>query len=215
MNGFITRTARSVCLLGGLWGVVGGVVGCANYHDVVDPCYPERYNVMARKETAAAFTPQIQNGHVLDQTVLDSHFKSGTAVLTSGGLEKLNYIARKRPCADTSVFVQTALVNPTDEANTEKQLIWDPANPEKFIEARNKLNQERKDAVKNYLAAATNGRGLTFNVETLDVATPGLAAIQANQYVRFKVLGPLGGQLPFTGSAAPQGTATGNTAAFP
>lgn len=210
MKGFIAGTARSVCLLGGLL----GMVGCAHYRDVVDPCYPERYNAMARKETSTAFAPQVQNGHVLDQTMLDSHFKSGTAVLTPGGVEKLNYLIRRRPCPDTNVYLQTALINQTDESLPEKQLVWDPANPEKMIEARNKLNQERRDAVKNYLAAASNGRGLTFNVETLDVATPGIPAIQANSTMRLKVLGGPAGQIPFTGGAAPQGTAVGNTAAF-
>jgi hypothetical protein len=191
------------------------MVGCAHYRDVVDPCYPERYNAMARREVLDAIAPQVQNGHVLDQTVWDSHFKLGTAELTFEGAEHLNYILRRRPCPDTSVFLQSALINPTDGANPDKQLTFDPATPEKMIEARNKLNQQRKDVVMKYLAAASNGRGLSFNVDLIDVATPTMSAVAMNQTMRLRILGGPGGTLPFSGGTTPQATVQGNTAAYP
>jgi hypothetical protein len=191
-----------------------GLVGCCHYKDVVDPCYPERYNAMARKELTQAFNGQIQNGHVLDQMVLDSHFKSGTAVLTPGGIEKLNYFIRRRPCPDTQLYLQNALIIQSDEALQEKQLLWNPEKPEEMIKARNKLNDERKEAIKEYLAAATNGRALAFNVETLDVATPYRPGITANNSMRLQLMGPPAGALPTQGSPAPGATQYGTTAAW-
>ena len=39
------------------------------YSDIVDPCYPARYEWMAHQNVAAWFVPQVENGHVLDQTI--------------------------------------------------------------------------------------------------------------------------------------------------
>src|SRR5271165_4337244 len=70
------------------------------YRDIVDPCYPERYNDMARKEVNADFSAQVLNGEVLDQTVWIYYFDPGTDKLTEGGLDQLAYIARRRPAPD-------------------------------------------------------------------------------------------------------------------
>ena len=86
MKGFITRAAG---LVAGAAAVAGG--GCY-YRDVVDPCWPERYNYVARQEVNAAFAPQVQNGHVLDQTVWNYDFEEGTDRLTAGGLERVAYL---------------------------------------------------------------------------------------------------------------------------
>ncbi|OAI41727.1 hypothetical protein AYO40_02450 [Planctomycetaceae bacterium SCGC AG-212-D15] len=197
MKGFITGTMGSVCLLGGLV----GMVGCTHYRDLADPCWPERYNAQARQEVREGLTPQVQNGHVLDQTVWDSHFKVGSSELTPGGIEQLNYLLRRRPCPDNNVYVQTAQILPTDVASPDKALSFNPATPEKMIETRNKLNQERKEAVERYLVAAANGRNLKFNIETIDVATPGMSAIQMNSLMRIRLLGTPAGSLPSTGGA--------------
>ena len=75
-----------------------------HYRDLVDPCYPERYNYQARQEVVASYTPQVQNGHVLDQTVWNYDFEAGTDRLTGGGLEHLAYLARRRPQPDPVVY---------------------------------------------------------------------------------------------------------------
>src|SRR5262245_48731871 len=86
-------------LFGRLSGGNGGGSGpCCTNKDLYDRCYPERYNNLARREVNLAFTPQVQNGHVLDQTVWNHHFEPGTDKLTPGGLAQLQYIARRRPC---------------------------------------------------------------------------------------------------------------------
>src|SRR5262249_45349815 len=75
--------------------------GCYYLNKCVDPCWPERYNYMARQEVYAASNPQIANGHVLDQTIWNWNFEKGSDKLHPSGLEKLDYIIRRRPHADT------------------------------------------------------------------------------------------------------------------
>ena len=41
------------------------------------PCYPMRYNCMSRNEVNAAMAPQVQNGHVLDQTIWNLLLRAG------------------------------------------------------------------------------------------------------------------------------------------
>src|SRR5689334_16299372 len=102
MKGLIRKALIAAC---GVAATIG--VGCLPYN-CADPCYPQRYNVMARQEVNAAMAPQVQNGHVLDQTVWNYYFEPGTDKLTTGGLERLAYIARRRPCPDTVLYLQTA-----------------------------------------------------------------------------------------------------------
>src|SRR5262245_10840716 len=122
MNGFIRKAAV-------LAGLVAGSAGCYEYRDWVDPCYPMRYNAMARQEVNAGMAPQVQNGHVLDQTVWNYFFEPGTDRLTPLGLDRLAYIARRRPCPDPNLYLQTA-----------QDLVYDPTSPERTAEARQALD---------------------------------------------------------------------------
>lgn len=163
MNGFITKRALAACVLGAL---VAAGSGCGpKYQNLVDPCYPERYEAMARQSVHNALTPQVTNGHVLDQTVWNYHFEAGSDKLTPGGMEKLSYIARRRPAPDTMVYLQTA-----------KDLTYDQAAPEKFIEARTTLDNKRMQVVKTYLNAVTAGRGVLFDVVAHDPSEVGMHA---------------------------------------
>lgn len=171
MKGVIRRTAG---LLACLAAAAGG--GGCYYRDVVDPCWPERYAYLSRQEVNAALAPQVQNGHVLDQTVWNYHFEPGTDKLTAGGLEHVAYIARRRPCPDPVVYIQTA----QDE-------VYDAANPNRLREARQDLDAKRVAAVQQFLAAQTAGRPVAFQVlvhdpaETGGLSPPYIAA--ANQLV--------------------------------
>src|SRR5260370_35846808 len=93
MKGLMRRAA---VLLGGAGALVGSL-GCYGYRDVVDPCYPERYEYASRKEVHDLFCPQVQNGHVLDQTVWNYMFDPGTDRLTAGGRGHPASPARRRP----------------------------------------------------------------------------------------------------------------------
>ena len=72
MNGFVKRT------LAAAWcgAAVAGTGGCSLLQEVTDPCYQERYEHAAQQETVAAIAPQVQNGHVLDQTVWNFYFET-------------------------------------------------------------------------------------------------------------------------------------------
>jgi hypothetical protein len=163
MKGFVTRAAG---LLAGAAAAAGG--GCY-YRDVVDPCWPERYTYVARQEVNAAFAPQVQNGHVLDQTVWNYDFEDGTDRLTAGGLEHVAYLARRRPCPDSVVYVQTA-----------QDVPYDANNPERLQEVRQQLDARRVVAVQKFLTAQTAGRPVAFQVLVHDPADPSINGVWGN-----------------------------------
>jgi hypothetical protein len=162
MKGFIAKTMTAICFASG--GLAAGV-GCYCYHDLVDPCYPQRYEYAARQDTKACFAPQVLNGHILDQTVWNYHFELGTANLTQGGMDHLTYLARRRPCPDPIVYLQVA-----------HDIAYDPAAPDKYVEARNTLDTKRMQVIQDYLTAQTAGRPVAFNVVRHD---PGEVDISA------------------------------------
>jgi hypothetical protein len=165
MKGLIRKTAAVVA-------VAAGAAGCYEYRDVVDPCYPLRYSWMARQEVNTACTPQVQNGQVLDQTVWNSYFEPGSDRLTPLGLDRLAYLARRRPQPDPNLFLQTA-----------QDLVYDPALPEKMAEARQDLDEKRKAAVQRFLVQQTAGHPVPFNITVHDPAEVGQSAIPAGSSV--------------------------------
>jgi hypothetical protein len=172
--------------------------GCYTYRELVDPCYPTRYNHMAREEVHSALVPQVQNGRILEQTVWDYDFEAGTDRLTPGGMELLDQLARRRPEPDTCVFVQTAV-----------HIAYDPENPDKMSEARQDLDAKRVAAVQKYLNARTAGRGLVFDVRVHDPSDPGMPAIFVGGAVQqWLITRPRGG-LPTTGVGGGGASVTG------
>jgi hypothetical protein len=168
MKGLITRAVAAACLGGGF--TLG--TGCACYRDLVDTCYPERYNAMARQEVNETFGAQVNNGHVLDQTVWNYHFEKGTAKLTPMGEMQLAYLARRRPSPDPKVFLQTA-----------QDVPYDPANPADFVRDRAKLDGDRIQVVLTYLQAQTAGRPVPFDVTVHDPADSSISAQRLFRYL--------------------------------
>src|SRR5262245_9321652 len=80
MNGFITRARTVLCGVG----LLATVQGCHSYYDLVDPCYPQRYWYTSRQAVNEAFAPQVQNGHILDQTIYNWMFEPESDKLTAG-----------------------------------------------------------------------------------------------------------------------------------
>jgi hypothetical protein len=188
MKGIITRAAAlSACAAA----AVGG--GCY-YRDVVDPCWPERYTYVAQQETNAAFAPQVQNGHVLDQTVWNYHFEQGSDKLTAGGLEHVAYLARRRPCPDSVVYVQTA-----------QDVLYDAANSKKLVELRQELDAKRVAAVQDFLTAQTVGRPVAFQVLVHDPAETGISAVVGNAAAN-QLAGRVRGGLATGGGSGGSGT---------
>jgi hypothetical protein len=162
MKGLINGRA----LLAGLCGLtLAALSGCYGYHDLVDPCYPVRYEAMSRHELLDAFVPQVNNGHVLDQTVWNFYFEPGTDRLTAGGLEKLSYLARRRPTPDCTIWLQTA-----------EDVIYDPTVPNRLVDSRVELDNHRREAILKYLGAETAGRAVAFQVIVHDPADAGFSA---------------------------------------
>lgn len=184
MKGIIGKIGAAGCLAAAWL----GAQGCATYDQVVDRCYPQRYNHMAHDEVLQALGTQVHNGHILEQTVWNSDFEPGTDRLTPGGLERLASLARRRPTVDTTVFLQVA-----------QDVYYDPASPERFIQARNELDSLRVVAVQKYLNAETDGRGLAFKVvvhDPPDISTDAISqgvAIQQEHLSTQGVLKQLGG----------------------
>jgi uncharacterized membrane protein YgcG len=196
MNGFIAKALAAVGLGGGLI----GMSGCYGYRDVVDTCYPRRYEEMSRNEVQACFDPQVNNGHVLDQTVWNYHFEAGTDKLTPGGLEHLAYLARRRPSPDTKVWLQTA-----------QDVPYDSANPNQLVQTRAGLDKRRVQAIEKFLTAQTAGRPMVFEVGIHDPAEAGISAIPADRTVQ-QMYNGYRGNLP-TGAGAGGASASGGAGA--
>ncbi len=175
MNGFIRKVA--------LGGALAALAGCAEYRELVDPCWPQRYNYEARNSVHAAFNAQAANGHALDQTIWNQFFEPGTEKLTKVGEEHLKYIVRRRPGPDPHVMVQVAY-----------DAVPRAANP-KALDAKT-LNERRVEVVQEYLSRISvaenclpNGccaqrMPVTFEVTLCDAAEPGLPSRSApNTYV--------------------------------
>jgi hypothetical protein len=169
MNGFMARTVSTVCCA--LCGMAA--TGCYTWGDLVDPCYPQRYEFAARQEVKQAFGAQVLNGHILDQTVWNYHFEPGTPTLTPAGLEHLAYLARRRPCPDPNVYLQVA-----------QDIPYDSNKFADFVENRNTLDTKRAQAIQDFLTAETSGRNLTFNIVRHDPPEDGMSAVPQGVSVR-------------------------------
>ena len=159
-----------------------GSSGCKTLGDCVDPCYPERYNYKARNEVIAAFAPQVQNGHILDQTLYNVAFVVGTDELTNIGRDQLDTLLRRRPYPDPRIFLATA-----------RDVPYDAANPGAFVETRRNLDNARAAAIQKYIGAETAGRPMQFEVVVHDPMPVGEHADPANKSIRLN-------QQAFTGS---------------
>ena len=170
MNGFLKTTVAGLCLGTGL----ASMVGCHTYRQLVDPCWPERYNAEARHNVRDTFAAQAHNGHILDQTVWNHHFetdsKTGgpTEKLTPGGMEHLKYLARRRPVPDPHLFLQTANDIPGAGAL--------PAD--KLALARADLDSRRVAAIQRFMTGVMTSRNemVEFSVAIHDPGDVGLPA---------------------------------------
>lgn len=167
MNGFIRRAALGTCL----GASVAALAGCVPaYRDLVDPCWPERYNYEARQSVRSAFNAQAANGHTLDQTIWNEHFERGadgygTPTLTRAGKEHLLYLARRQPAPDPMVFVQWSHDAKGEAADLNN------ARRTTVVDQLNQINAARKQAV-------------TFEVVVRDSAVPGLPSPAAPNLYR-------------------------------
>jgi uncharacterized membrane protein YgcG len=165
MKGIVTKALAGAALAGGL-----SASGCENFQKCVDPCWPERYNNTARRGVISAFAPQVQNGHILDQTLYNYQFVDGKAELTASGRDQLDTLVRRRPVPDPRIFLATA-----------RDIAYDPANPDAYKTTQDKLNNERAAAIQKYVGAQTGGRPMQFEVVVHDPMPVGEHADPANR----------------------------------
>lgn len=168
MKGFMKHTLAGAALAGGL-----SACGCETFQKVADPCWPERYNATARREVISAFAPQVQNGHILDQTVYNNQFEAGTDRLTAAGMDQLDALARRRPVPDPRIFLATA-----------RDIGYDPANPDNYRTAQFELNNKRSAAIQKYMAVQTGERPMQFEIVVHDPMPVGEHADPANRSIR-------------------------------
>jgi uncharacterized membrane protein YgcG len=168
MKGIVSRLLAGAALASPLI-----TTGCYHYQKCVDPCWPERYNAEARGEVVAAFAPQVQNGHVLDQTLYNNAFEPGTDRITPGGMDQLDVLTRRRPMPDPRIFIATA-----------RDIVYDPANPEALVQARVDLDNKRAAAIQRYVSAQTAGRPESFEIIVHDPMPVGDHADPVNRSIR-------------------------------
>jgi hypothetical protein len=168
MKGIVTKWIAGAALAAPL-----SSTGCYHYQKCVDPCWPERYAATARQEVVAAFAPQVQNGHMLDQTMYNSAFETSGDRLTAGGMDQLDTMLRRRPTPDPRIFLATA-----------RDLNYDPANPDALVKAREDLDNRRVAAIQKYVAAQTAGRPMNFEVVVHDPMPVGDHADPVNRSIR-------------------------------
>ena len=196
MKGLITRAAAALGCAAALAGA-SGCIETLHPRYLWDPCWPQRYNYQARMEVLEGFGAQVNNGHVLDQTVWNWHFVPGSDELTPGGLEHLAYLARRRPCPDPVVYLQTA-----------QDIAYDPAAPEKYVETRCDLNARRAAAIQKFLTAYSAGRHIHWDVVVHDPADVGIAAVPMGLAIQGMYTGSRG-TLPGAAGAGAGATVTG------
>jgi hypothetical protein len=201
MNGFIKKSFAVLCIGGAA--AVGGCCSDCKLCNLYDNCWLERNSYQAAQSVDHTFGAQVNNGHVLDQTLFVYDFETGTDLLTKGGIERLKYLARRRPEPDSKIYLQTA-----------QDVEFDLTVPERYAATRSELDAKRVAAMQKFLQADTAGRGLSFAVTTIDVPTPGIAArpigvaLQKN-YAAFQGTLPAGG---FPGSTPPPAGSGGSPA---
>ena len=158
MNGFQIKMLSVATVAGGLL-----AAGCHSGANHGDPCWPDRYANEARQATLAAFQPQVENGHILDQTIWNLHFEYGGDKLNGAGMDKLDQLSRRRPTPDVHIYLQTT-----------RDIVYDVEKPADYASKRVDLDTKRIAAVQKYLKATLTGRELAFDIQIHDPAYPGI-----------------------------------------
>lgn len=211
MARYMTKLVAGAVLAGGAALAAGCHTDGQSKHG--DPCWPDRYANESRAAVVANFQPQVENGHVLDQTVWNTHFEPGTDRLNGAGMDKLDQIARRRPHPDQRVFLQTT-----------RDIGYDAGKPEDYAARRQELDTKRVTAVQKYLSATLTGRQVSFDVQIHDPAVPGIEGAaprviiptpqqraQGPVSVPAGVISPGAGGGPASGTSGDSGSGSGAT----
>jgi hypothetical protein len=199
----VMRAAAVAALAAGGTGSIGCVTtgkvpgecaagGGAVYRQFVDPCYPERYNAVARSEVLAPFAAQVNNGSVLNQTLWNWYFDAGTDHLNPAGRAKLDSIAQTRPAPDTKLYLQAS-----------RDVVVTNENLDKVGAMRDELTVRRAAAIQRYMNTQPMiGNAVAYEIFVHDAPTTGIPAAFAVQAYTGQSLGYRGGIGGASGGAA-------------
>ncbi len=177
----------------------------ARTNNAYDPCWPERYNAVARQEVLAPFAAQALNGHIMNQTLWNYHFEPGTDRLTAAGVEKLDSLVRVRPHPDTKIYLQTA-----------RDIGVNLDALDKLADSRFDLDSRRAALVQKYLAAQP--RPMPYEIYVHDPSDNSINSTAAGNAFRGQLQGYRGGITSggggsVTGSGGGNAPGAGNTGA--
>ncbi len=149
------------------------VTGChGTYSEIVDPCYPERYNCKSREAVREIREVQIQNGLAAEQTMYVHYFKPGSEELNDGGVAFLSRIANRRPAPESTIYIQTA----------QNTYDLDYRKPEEYNSKRKELDEKRKVSVDKFLKLERPD--VAFTLVTNNPGRVGINGREAAQSVR-------------------------------
>lgn len=152
---------------------LASVTGCyGTFHEVVDPCYPERYNCKAREEVNDFRQVQIQNGTMYEQTMFVHHFNPASEVLHPGGVAHLQRLANRRPAPEAVIYLQTA----------QNNYDLDYKKPEEYASKRKELDEKRKLEIEKFLKMERPD--VTFTVVLSNPAKLGLSGAEGREAVK-------------------------------
>jgi hypothetical protein len=174
-----------------------------NNYEMYDRCWFQRYAGLAHRAVNRSLTPQVQNGHVLDQTVWNHMFEPGTDVLNPLGQAHLQYISRRRPEVDRTVYLASAM-----------DLQYDPACPERYAGARQELDSLRVAALQKFLVGLNAGRCSDFQILVHDPADPSISTYGAGISVQLMYARYRGGLATGAGGAGGAAGPTGSVGGF-
>jgi hypothetical protein len=164
----VTKTVWAAALLGVL-----STTGCyGTFHEIVDPCYPERYNCKAREAVHSLSEAQIRNGMMYEQTLYVHHFDPAEGSLNAGGVAHLQRLASRRPAPETTIYLQTA----------QNSYDLDYKKPEEYSSKRKDLDEKRKAAIEAYLKMERPDTN--FTVVLANPAKLGLSGAEGSSSIR-------------------------------
>ena len=144
--------------------------GCHSWgenHSHGDPCWPDRYANETRAAVVASFQPQVENGHILDQTVWNLHFEYGSDKLNGGGH------GQTRPADAVAARSRTRSCSCKPPATSR----YDAEKPNDYADKRVELDTKRVAAVQKYLKTTLTGRETAFDIQIHDPVVPGHSTV--------------------------------------
>jgi hypothetical protein len=153
---------------------------------------------VARAEVLAPFAAQVNNGHVLDQTIWNWYFEPGTDRLTGAGYAKLDSLAQVRPGPDPRLYLQAA---------RDVSAVAAAGGVDTIAARREDLTARRAAAVQAYMNTQPAINPVAYEIFVHDPVVVGINADFSERAFRGQAIGYRGG---IGGGAGVTATSTGS-----